>query len=241
MTAENREYEQSLADLKRDKLSASLRGQFEALRELGEKLAMVGKWGEVLANEMGQADGQMGMDELGTRVKAALEDELGTWTKGDVPSLGGAAASRDDASSVLTRSDARCVLESLSAHFLGADVDAIAGALATRTPPNSRPSLPQTPLPTSLLTLRRLTPQPSPLAPRRPRPSPRPTPPQSLTRPSLALLPPGAVWRTLRLSRRYTQKRSWRLCPPRLSHLLSPRATLPPLLLLLLRRRPPPP
>ncbi|BGP25589.1 hypothetical protein Rt10032_c06g2993 [Rhodotorula toruloides] len=106
LTAENREYEQSLALLKRDKLSASLGQQFEAMRELGEKLAIVGKWGEALANEMARGEAH-GVEEVAVRVKAALEEGLRGWIKGEVPSLRGPGTSKDDAASLLSRSDTR--------------------------------------------------------------------------------------------------------------------------------------
>ncbi|BGO97431.1 hypothetical protein RTBOTA2_004628 [Rhodotorula toruloides] len=146
LTAENREYEQSLAILKREKLSASLGAQFEALRELGEKLAMAGKWGEALAREMGRSE-EGGMEEVAVRVKAGLEQELRGWTKGEVPALNGGNVARDEAVSLLSRSDTRSFGDSHAAELSSlhtpnpfADLPSSSSSHAPALPP--RPSSP---------------------------------------------------------------------------------------------------
>ncbi|BGO92452.1 hypothetical protein NBRC10512_000277 [Rhodotorula toruloides] len=146
LTAENREYEQSLALLKREKLSQSLVGQFEAMRELGEKLAMVGKWGEALAREMGREEEQ-GMEEIAARVKAGLEEELRRWTKGEVPVLGAGASAKDDTASLLSRSDTKSFGDSHAAELSSlhtpnpfADLPPSSSSHAPALPP--RPSSP---------------------------------------------------------------------------------------------------
>ncbi|BGP33122.1 lipid-binding protein [Rhodotorula toruloides] len=146
LTAENSEYEQSLALLKRETLSASLGAQFEALRELGEKLAMAGKWGEALAREMGRGE-EGGMEEVAVRVKAGLEEELRGWTKGEVPALGAGASTKDDTASLLSRSDTRSFGDSHAAELSSlhtanpfADLPSSSSSRAPALPP--RPSSP---------------------------------------------------------------------------------------------------
>ncbi|POY72156.1 hypothetical protein BMF94_4793 [Rhodotorula taiwanensis] len=85
VAAENTTFESSFAVLKRTKLHESFALQFQAQKELGEKLALIAGYGEVLLRGM-ETDGT-GPDYSGkertARVKAELEAALKHWSFGD--------------------------------------------------------------------------------------------------------------------------------------------------------------
>ncbi|BGP17418.1 hypothetical protein JCM10213_003299 [Rhodosporidiobolus nylandii] len=104
LEAENATFEASFDTLKRSKLHEAFALQFAALRERGEKLAIVGGYGELLLQTM--ESGGFGSEYKGkdttARVKAELEDALKSWQPSPPPQL------RDPSGSgFLNRSDSR--------------------------------------------------------------------------------------------------------------------------------------
>lgn len=104
VAAENATYETSFSVLKRTKLHEAFSLQCEAQKELGEKLAVIAGYGELLLQGM-ETDGT-GPDYAGkdrtARVKAELEQALQQWSPSPMPRL-----SDTGASGLLDRSDTR--------------------------------------------------------------------------------------------------------------------------------------
>lgn len=104
VAAENATFEASFAVVKRTKLHESFSLQFEAQKELGEKLALIAGYGELLLQGM-ETDGT-GADYEGkertARVKAGVEDALKSWSPTPGPHL-----QEVDRDSLLDRSDTR--------------------------------------------------------------------------------------------------------------------------------------
>ncbi|GAA5971052.1 hypothetical protein JCM8115_006131 [Rhodotorula mucilaginosa] len=106
VAAENLTFETSFSVLKRTKLHEAFSLQFEAQKELGEKLALIAGYGKLLLQGM-ETDGT-GPDYSGkertARVKAELEEALAKWTPSPMPQL---KAHGDGSSALLDRSDTR--------------------------------------------------------------------------------------------------------------------------------------
>lgn len=106
VAAENLTFETSFSVLKRTKLHEAFSLQFETQKELGEKLALIAGYGEVLLQGM-ETDGT-GPDYSGkertARVKAELEEALAKWSPSPMPQL---KAHDDGSSELLDRSDTR--------------------------------------------------------------------------------------------------------------------------------------
>ncbi|GAA5994280.1 hypothetical protein JCM11641_006395 [Rhodosporidiobolus odoratus] len=101
---ENATFEASFDTLKRAKLHEAFALQFAAQKELGEKLAIVSGYGELLLQGMetdGIANDYRGQDRT-ARVKAELEDALNSWTASPAPKL-----KEPSGSGFLNRSDSR--------------------------------------------------------------------------------------------------------------------------------------
>lgn len=97
-------FEQSFASLKRQKLHESFALQFSAQRELGEKLAIVGGYGELLLQTMESEgiDGEYEGKDRTAQIKVELEQALQAWKPSSPPVLASSGAS-------LHQSDTRCV------------------------------------------------------------------------------------------------------------------------------------
>lgn len=106
LEAENATFEQSFETLKRQKLHEAFSAQFRAHRELGEKMALVAGYGDVLLQGM-ESEGvgaEYRSKDRTAQVKVELESALKNWTPGPTPRLqqqGG-----------LDRSDTRYVISS---------------------------------------------------------------------------------------------------------------------------------
>ncbi|GJN90090.1 hypothetical protein Rhopal_003088-T1 [Rhodotorula paludigena] len=89
LEAENATFEQSFETLKRQKLHEAFSAQFRAQRELGEKMALVAGYGDVLLQGM-ESEG-VGADYRGkdrtAQVKVELESALKNWVPGPTPRL----------------------------------------------------------------------------------------------------------------------------------------------------------
>lgn len=106
VAAENLTFETSFSVLKRTKLHEAFSIQFEAQKELGERLALIGGYGKLLLQGM-ETDGT-GPDYSGkertARVKAELEEALKNWSPSPIPQL---KDDDDGSSALLDRSDTR--------------------------------------------------------------------------------------------------------------------------------------
>ncbi|GAA5987203.1 hypothetical protein JCM10908_001858 [Rhodotorula pacifica] len=141
VAAENATFESSFSVLKRTKLHEAFSLQFEAQKELGEKLALIAGYGEVLLQEM-ETDGT-GPDYSGkdrtARVKAELEEALKRWSPSPAPQLKDA-----DSSALLDRSDTRSFGDTHASLLGDLSIDdtrsetsaAIAHATVTRSHPH---------------------------------------------------------------------------------------------------------
>ncbi|KWU42797.1 hypothetical protein RHOSPDRAFT_35637 [Rhodotorula sp. JG-1b] len=141
VAAENLTFETSFSVLKRTKLHEAFSLQFEAQKELGEKLALIGGYGELLLQGM-ETDGT-GPDYSGkertARVKAELEEALKNWSPSPMPQLN----AHDDGSSsaLLDRSDTRSFGDT-HASVLGDDTRSeTSAAIAHATVARSHPHL----------------------------------------------------------------------------------------------------
>ncbi|BGP41147.1 lipid-binding protein [Rhodotorula kratochvilovae] len=106
LEAENATFEASFAVLKRQKLHEAFALQFAAQKELGEKLALVAGYGELLLQGMetqGVGNEYTGKDRS-AQVKVELEEALARWTPSAAPKLQEQAK---DSASLLSRSDTR--------------------------------------------------------------------------------------------------------------------------------------
>ncbi|GAA5883718.1 hypothetical protein JCM3774_005793 [Rhodotorula dairenensis] len=104
VAAENATFETSFSVLKRTKLHEAFSLQFEAQKELGEKLALIAGYGELLLQGM-ETDGT-GPDYSGkertARVKVELEEALQQWSPRPMPQI-----NETGSSGLLDRSDTR--------------------------------------------------------------------------------------------------------------------------------------
>ncbi|GAA5825471.1 hypothetical protein JCM3770_001844 [Rhodotorula araucariae] len=125
LEAETATFEASFAVLKRQKLHEAFTLQFAAQKELGEKLALVAGYGELLLQGMetkGAGDEYTGKDRS-AQVKVELEEALASWTPSPGPKLG---EQSQDSASLFTRSDTRSFgethapqLSELDSHSVG--------------------------------------------------------------------------------------------------------------------------
>lgn len=78
-------FEASLAAVRRAKLAESARVRYAAQRELGEKLAIVGRWGELLVDALDGVEGageeyRYGGRERTAEVRAGVAEAIGGWS-----------------------------------------------------------------------------------------------------------------------------------------------------------------
>ncbi|GAA5895888.1 uncharacterized protein JCM6883_001647 [Sporobolomyces salmoneus] len=127
-------FESSFSALKRQKLHESFSLQFAAQKELGEKLAIVSSYGELLIEGM-ETDGIEGDykgEERTARIKVELEHALSDWQPRAPPTLANNASSLDHSD---TRSFGATHADQLSQ--LGTDEPTPASAPHSRSPSGS--------------------------------------------------------------------------------------------------------
>lgn len=107
---EDSTFESSLEVLKRTKLHEAFTLHFAAQRELGEKLAVVGGYGELLLQgmETGGVGEQYDGQEKAAKIRAEVVETLNAWSKPLIPT----PELKLDGSSFLGRSETQCVFPS---------------------------------------------------------------------------------------------------------------------------------